>query len=654
MLIRLWDVQVRHGDSYARAAAEDHVRHVVVPPVRGEILDDRGRPLVRNRTQPSITVDHVALARQLDGGRAVLGRLAGVLGVPAADLARRVRLCTAEVAAPCWPGSPYQPIPVAERVGTRVALQIAERPEAFPGISAEPRPVRDHPLGELAAHTLGYVAPSGEADPVTGVGLAGRDGLEARYDADLRGRAGSREVVVDTTGQVVRTVSEVRPVTGNTLLTSIDAKVQAVAEKALRDAAERAGKKGLPADEGAAVVMDVRTGRVVALAAYPGYDPNVWTGGISRRAYASLRGRLQHRAIQGMWPPGSTWKITSAAAAVKAGYGTGARYDCPGSFMVGARAFRNYGGIAQGTMTLSRALTASCDTIFYRFAYEMWLRDGGTEPVKHPRDPMQRMARAFGFGKATGIDLPGEAAGRLPTRDWKRAYWKGTRTASCTQARKARNAYVRAIAAEQCRQGYMWWAGDAANFSIGQGDVLVTPLQLARAYAALANGGTLWRPTLAKAVLRPGGGTDRVIRPHRDGKVPVPGKALAYIRRALAAVPSSGTAAGAFRGFPLDRLPVAGKTGTAESYGKRDTSWFASFAPADRPRLAVVVVISQGGTGAGAAAPAVRDIWSGIYGLDGRKAALPALAKKLPKARPTEARLSGAGPSGAASREARR
>ncbi|MEV4890750.1 penicillin-binding protein 2 [Nonomuraea sp. NPDC055795] len=622
MLIRLWDVQVRHGDDYARAAAEDHVRQVVVPQVRGGILDDRGRPLVRNRTRLAVTVDHVALTRRRDGGRAVLDRLASVLGVPAARLAEQVRLCTAGVRPPCWPGSPYQPIPVAGEVSTRAALQIAERPELFPGVSADPVPVREHPRGELAAHTLGYVAPSGGGDPASGIGLSGQEGLEARYDADLSGRPGRREVVVDTTGQVVRTLTETPPVAGHDLVTSIDAEVQEVAERALRRAVEGARGRRLPADAGAAVVMDVRTGRVVALAAHPGYDPDVWSGGISGDAYRELRGRLQPKAIQGQWAPGSTWKITSAAAAVKAGYALDGIYGCPGSFQVGARSFRNYRGIPLGSMPLSRALTASCDTIFYRFAYEMWLKDGGTKPVKRPKDPMQKMAAAFGFGKRTGIDLPGEAAGRLPTRAWKRAFWAQTRKQSCREAKRARSAYVRAIAKESCLDGHRFWAGDAANFSIGQGDVLVTPLQLARAYAALANGGRLFTPRVGKAVVRADGSVVRRIKPKVAGRLPVPGKVLAYIRKALAEVPRSGTAAGAFAGFPLDRLAVAGKTGTAEAYGKKDTSWFASFAPAGKPRYAVVVVVSQGGTGASTAAPAVREIWSGMYGLEGRKAAL--------------------------------
>jgi len=643
LLGRLWQVQIIDGDRYARAAVEDHTRQVVLPAVRGQIVDQRGRPLVRNRTAMTVSVDYITLSRRPDNGRAVLRRLARLLGMPYREIARKVRLCGPKVGKPCWAGSPYQPIPVAEGVDERIAMQIVERPEEFPGVTAELQPVRDYPEGGLAAHVLGYVGPdSTRGGGPYGVRFVGRDGLEASYDAELRGREGSRQLVVDSAGQVLRVVREEPPQPGATLVTSIDVKVQRVVEKAL----ERAVRKTRPASarSGAAVVMDVRTGRVVAMAAYPSYDPSVWTGGIRPADYKRLTSAahgqpLVSRAIQGQWPPASTWKIVSLAAAVDAGYDLYGRYDCSGSYRVGDRSFRNFGGIGYGFMDLRRALVVSCDTIFYRFAYDMWVKD---ERAKRPAEPMQRMARAFGFGAKTGIDLPGEAAGRVPGREWKRAYWEQTKEETCKAAKTGypslaktdpqRAAYLKAVAAEHCATGYLWTPGDAANFSIGQGDVLVTPLQLARAYAALANGGKLFSPRIGKAVVGADGRVLRTITPPVVGRLPVSGKTLAYIRDALAEVPRSGTAAGAFAGFPLDELPVAGKTGTAEAYGVNDTSWFASFAPADKPRFVVVVVVTQGGAGADAAAPAAREIWSGIYGLEGKRAALPGgrLTDRLP------------------------
>jgi penicillin-binding protein 2 len=633
LLVRLWQVQVLDGDRHARAATAERVRHIVVPAVRGRIVDDRGRPLARNRTSMVVTVDRAALRRLPGGGRDVLRRLAAALGRPYREISQKVRLCAPGVGRPCWAGSPYQPVPVAEGVAERVALQIVERPEDFPGVNARPQPVRDHPEGRLAAHVLGYLAPDDQAaGHPEGTALIGRDGLEASYEDDLRGRPGSRDVVVDSAGTVLRTAREQPPVTGATLVTSIDARVQAVAEKALGRAVERARKRGRPADGGAAVVLDARSGRVIALAGHPGYDARVWTGGITQDDYERLTGTehgspLVSRAVQGQWPPASTWKIVSTAAAVKAGNDLDGRYDCPPRYRIGDRSFQNAGGVGHGPMDLHRALVVSCDTVFYRFAHQMWNRDGKAA------EGMQRMARAFGFGTRTGVDLPGEAAGRVPDPAWKREFWEQTRKQSCRDARDGyprlarsdpgRAAYLKAVAAENCARGHVWTAGDAANFSIGQGDVLVTPLQLARAYAALANGGKLFGPRVGKTLLAPDGRVLREITPPVQGRVPVPRRTLAYLRDALAEVPRSGTAAEAFAGFPFDELSVAGKTGTAEAYGATDTSWFASFAPAGKPRYVVVVVVSQGGNGGETAAPAVREIWSGMYGLEGKKAALP-------------------------------
>lgn len=619
LLGRLWQVQITDGRRYAGVAAAEHVRHIAIPPVRGRVVDDRGRPLVRNRTAMTVAVDRAALRRLPGGGKSVLRRLAKTLDRPYREIADRVRLCGPGVEGPCWAGSPYQPIPVAEGVDERVATQILERPEAFPAVTAEPQPVRDHPYGKLAAHVLGYVAP-GDGDHPSGLTLVGKDGLEAAYEEELRGTPGRREVVVDSEGQVLRTVREQQPTAGATLVTSLDADVQRVVERALQRAARKA-------ESGAAVVLDAREGRVVAMASYPGYDPGVWTGGIAESAYRRLTGGnapLMSRALQGQWPPASTWKIVSTAAAAEDGYDPRGSYDCSGSYRIGDREFRNFRGVNHGPMNLHRALVVSCDTIFYRFAHQMWQR--GTEP-------MQEMARAFGFGAPTGIDLPGEPAGRVPDKAWKRKFWEQTKADTCRAARKgyprvaetdpARAAYLKAIAKENCARGYVYGAGDAANFSIGQGDVLVTPLQLARAYAALANGGTLFSPRVGKEVRGPDGRVLRTIEPPEAGRLPVAKKTLAYMRDALAEVPRSGTAAGAFAGFPFGKLAVAGKTGTAEAFGETDTSWFASYAPADDPRYVVVVVVSEGGAGGEAAAPAVREIWSGMYGLEGKKAALP-------------------------------
>jgi penicillin-binding protein 2 len=661
---RLWYLQVLNGDRYQRVAAENRTRDIVVPAVRGQILDDVGRPLVRNRTALVVSVDRTVLSRQPDGGTALLKRLAKVLGTSQRKLAERVRLCGPGIKRPCWPGSPYQPIPVDDRVSMRVALQIVERQEDFPGVTAQVQAVRyfPKPAGAGAAQALGYLQPITQEEldrrkglkvtGFSGVDLIGRNGLEGRYDGDLRGSPGVRTVMVDSKGRVTGTAREQHPVPGNNLVTSIDARVQGVVEKALGRAVDRARQLRNKGDAAAGVVLDVRTGRVVALASHPTYDPSIWAGGVTQEQYDRLLGPgsgqpLISRAVQGQFAPGSTFKISSVAAAVGAGNSLNGTYDCPGSFRVGDRAFRNFEGEAHGPMNLHEGLVVSCDTIFYKFAYDEWLRDGGTHPVKKPKDPMVKMAESHGFGKPTGIDLPNESTGRIPDRSWKKEYWEITKKSDCKHAKTGypdvarsdpgRAAYLKAIAAENCADGYVWRAGDAANLSVGQGDVLVTPLQLARAYAAVANGGTLWEPRIGRAVVAPDGTLVREIDPVKAGRLPASGRVLSYIRDALADVPKSGTAAGAFGGFDFDKLAVAGKTGTAEVFGKKDTSWFASFAPAKRPRYAVVVMVSQAGTGGQVAAPAVREIWEGIYGLgDVKDAALPngVPPAKLPKIRP--------------------
>ncbi|SPL90546.1 Cell division protein FtsI [Peptidoglycan synthetase] [[Actinomadura] parvosata subsp. kistnae] len=598
LLGRLWFLQVVNGAAYVRAAADVRVRSVPLPPTRGQILDVTGRPLVTNTTRPVVTVDAMALAHQPDGGRAVLTRLGEALGRPYRQLAEKVRLCGPSVPQPCWQGSPYEPIPVARDVSVPVALQISERQQDFPGVRTEPRPIRVYPYGRAAAHTLGYVQ-----------GAKGRDGLEAAYDRDLAGRAGRTDVAVDNTGRVTRTIRQEPPVPGDTLVTSIDARVQAIAEQALGEALASGG-----GSSGAAVVLESATGRVVALAGRPAYDPSVWTDGVTAREYRALP--LLSQAVQGEWAPGSTWKVTSAAAAAAAGYGLGATYDCPPGYTVGDRVFRNFAGADLGPMTMHGALVRSCDTIFYRLADRLWRRGS---------DALQRTARGFGFGRPTGVDLPGEAAGAVPDAASKRAQWRATRAEICRRSRegypemgdRARAAYLTELARENCRGGGVWRGGDAANFAIGQGGVLVTPLQLARAYAAVANGGTLYSPRVGLKVVRPGGTTVRTITPPVTGRLPASDATLRFLRQALGQVPRTGTAAGAFKGFPFGRIAVAGKTGTAESFGRRDTSWFASFAP--DPGYTVVVVLSEGGRGAEGAAPAARAIWEGILGLRERR-----------------------------------
>jgi penicillin-binding protein 2 len=646
---RLWFLQVYAGEQYAEQASANRVREVVEPAPRGEVYDARGTPLVRNRTALVVSVNRSDVVRQSDGGQAVLERLGEVLGRPAESLRQEIRPCGGGVEPPCWRGSPYQPVPVAEfdagdRAGLSKVLQIEERREDFRGVTAEFAAVRDYPRGRLGAHLLGYLGPisvdevgTPQYDGVQPSSLIGRAGVEATYDAQLRGDDGVKRLLVDHVGAVTGSDGETSPRPGDALVLSIDAKVQRVAEDALQRTIDRARGltargSGLPlvADSGSVVVMEARTGRVVAMASYPSYDPAVFVGGASPREYAALvdetKGApLVFRAIQGAYAPASTFKVISTVAAVESGdYPLDGRYPCPGVYQPTGQ--RNFDSAALGVIDLRQSLVKSCDTVFYKFAYEQWQRDGGNEPVAKPRDPMVRMAQAFGLGERTGIDLPSERRGTIADRAYKQQYWEDNRENRCKGADNAAlPAERRRDNREFCEDGNRFRGGDATNFAIGQGDTLVTPLQLATVYAAIANGGKLVEPHVGRALVSPDGRA-REIAPRVRGTVPVRPDLLGYLRDALAGVTQpGGTAARAFEGSPV---AVAGKTGTGEVANKQDTAWFASFAPVADPELVVVGMVSQGGTGGTVAAPLVREVYDGIYGPGGT--GLPTKLPKLP------------------------
>jgi penicillin-binding protein 2 len=643
--LRVWYLQVKSGPAYSTLASSERVREVVEPSQRGPILTDTGAPLVDSHPALVISVSLPALWRQSDGGKAMLERLAVVLHARPRTLLREVRICTAGISKPCWPGSAYQPIPVAENVPAKVGLQVLENKRLFPGVTASIQPVtRYHqPVSTDLAQTLGYLGPitaqelKAEGLPTTGlasVDLVGQSGLESQYDQELRGTPGLKKLAVNAAGQVTGTIKDIRPRTGDYLVTSINAALQADTENALASAVQRSQFAGSPLSNGGAAVVMTTTGRVLALASYPTYNPSVWTGGINAAEFRRLFGRAHgepvlDRATQGQYAPGSTWKVTSVAAAVAAGYPLNGTYDCPAAVNVGGHSYQNDGNPSLGPMSFYQALVVSCDTVFYNLAYHIYLRDHtNLDDVTSPRAPvqeMQKMELGWGFGRPTGVDLPSESAGSVPTREWLYYLWKDNAHQGQNWCKfgKQNGSYVQQIEYDDCRSGNIWTAGQSIIAAIGQGYVTVTPLQLARAYAALANGGTLYNPRIGEALISPQGKVVRRIRPPVAGHLPVAKSTLAYIRHALAGVVTSGTAAGTFGGFPLGKVCVAGKTGTAQVQGNQSTSVFASFAPCDHPKYVVVMMIPNSGFGADVSGPAVRQIWDGLYGLEGHQAALP-------------------------------
>ncbi len=304
------------------------------------------------------------------------------------------------------------------------------------------------------------------------------------------------------------------------------------------------------ADSGAVVVMEAKTGRIVAMASNPNYDPNAWVGGISAKDYKKLTGKssnypLLNRAIQGQSAPGSTFKVISTAAAVEAGYAFDGHYPCTSSYSVGGQVFKNFESENFGPISLGRALEVSCDTVFYGLAHREWQKDGGIKPKKSANDYFFKAAHQFGLGKETGIDLPNEVTGRVPDRAWKQAYWEANKDAWCKSGKKD-GSYVEVIAYENCLEGNQMRAGDEINYSIGQGDTLVTPIQMATIYAAISNGGTLYDPTVGKAVISADGKKVTEIEPTSHGKLPISRTTLNQMDEALAGVATRGTAAWRF------------------------------------------------------------------------------------------------------------
>ncbi|HSV64282.1 MAG TPA: penicillin-binding protein 2 [Mycobacteriales bacterium] len=679
---RLYYLQVLGREKVVQTATRQHVREVVVPAPRGAIVDDRGRPLVRNRPSLVVTVDRGELRSQDDGGRAVLARLAAVVKIPAGRIAKMITPCARGVPRPCWRGSPYQPVPVVTDTTPDRVLRIAERAEDYPGVRAQVETLREYPHVGLAAHTLGYTGPitQEELDNAAAAGrdtyhhddMVGRSGLERQYDDALRGRDGVRRVLVDNRGTVTGFDSETPPTPGDTLVTSFDVDLQALAEKALAEqvAAMRAqfdGKTGrnFAAPSGALVVLDPNTGRVLALASFPTYDPTLFVGGISATELEALTDPqagvpLVSRAVAGQFAPGSTFKLVSTSADVTAGLGSLAgRYACPPSLAVGNQVKTNYDSESlAGTIDFRTALAFSCDTFFYQFAMNAWYADQArVDAGRRPAEVQQAMARAYGFGNEPGIDLPeGEqTGGRIIDRAYLQRRWEQNRPQYCADGRRgypevadaARRAFLTQLARENCSDGWRFRIGEAADMAIGQGETTVSPLQLALAYSALVNGGRLYRPTIARAIVGPDGRV-REVTPTVARTVPVAPGLLRYIRESLVfgrGISVSGQTA--FEGFPLDRYPVGGKTGTAEVFGKQDTSWFASWAPAGRPKYVVVGMIEQAGLGSRAAAPMVRKVYEGLFGIGRppvypgarRPTAVPGVSPATPAAPPPVAKL---------------
>src|SRR6195952_3523646 len=440
LFARLWYMQVLTGDDYQAQAASQSVRDVVVQPARGLIVDDEGRPLVANRSSWVVSIDRTLVAKlPVKVRAATLRKLSRVTHVSLRQIEARMLVCGQPGAekGTCWNGSPYQPVPVPSDGPQRVAVKLLEQSEDYPGVLAQQDSVRAYPspFDVNGAHVLGYLSPITEgelneakkdnADSVNGASVVGRAGVEKSYDAWLRGKPGYKKVAVDSMGRVLGDGGEIESTPGDTLVTSIDAEVQSYVEKQLHQAMmtargtfDKVTGRNYAADSGAAVVMEAKTGRIVAMASQPTYNPEVWSGGITSKELKKLYSKsaddpLLSRATQGQYAPGSTWKPIMTIGALNNGFSQNTALNCSSGLQVGNRWFKNYESAAYGNISFAKALELSCDTFFYRVGLKFWQQYGTDPDDVKAKDPLVAQAKNFGFGSDPGGDVSGAASGRI-------------------------------------------------------------------------------------------------------------------------------------------------------------------------------------------------------------------------------------------------
>jgi penicillin-binding protein 2 len=584
LVLRAWSIQVLHGKQYTAQAALQSFRTVDIPAPRGAIVDTKGRLLAETQGQRVVVADVGALGT-LDqtgwhptaSGSAAMRKLSRLAHVPVSAFVARIRRSVIR--------SPFAPAIVLPNPDLALTDYLNERGADYPGFKATWQPARRYPEGALGSEYLGLLGEVSQSQlglprykhARPGV-IVGQTGVEAVYDALINPGFTRAHVRVDSMGRIAGPLERL----GNlhalpTLQLTIDARIQRAAAKAVQDGIALARKNGRHPTGGSAVVMDPWTGAVYALVSSPDYnqvraarDPKYLS-----QLYADPARPLVDRAIAGVYPTGSTFKPIVAEAALSTGVITpSTSLLCSGSFDLGGYIFKNVEAGVYSTMSLPTALAQSCDTWFYRLGDRVY----NTNPSLQGTS-IQQWAHKLGLGKPTGIDLIGESGGLVPTPSWLRT-----------------------------SQNQIWTEGQTINLAIGQGMLQASPLQMAVAYSALANGGTVVTPHIAQAVVRGSSTRPLHFKPVRHVKL----TDVWAIRQGLydAAHSPGGTSASLFANFPV---AVAGKTGTAEAPPSDDHSWYVSWAPFGHPKVVVVVMIEHGGFGAEAAAPAAKEIYSAYF-----------------------------------------
>lgn len=574
LFLRLWALTILSGDQYTKRAQNNQIRRQPVEAARGKILDRKGRALVTNRPAREIVVDardvkSLSVARRV----ALYNSLSLALEIPSQKISRMVEKGLDD---------PLNPVIIVKDVPNKFTiLYLAEHRSELPGVSVQDRYVRNYVGNSVAAHILGQVGEvtaeelKSDYSTLKPGNHVGQTGLERKYDEYLRGQDGFRAIEVDATGVPQGNGKGFPALPGSNLVLSIDRELQKRAEMALYEGVAQARAAGkYQADAGAAVAMDPRNGDVLALASFPNYDPNVFVTANNdreiRRLLNDRRTPLSNRAISGLYPPGSTFKPVTGLAALAQNYVKPDTFlGCPASMTIAGTKFNNWFHESQGSMNMARALEVSCDTYFYALGLDFYNTRGSR---------LQEWSETFGLGRQTGIDLPGESEGLVPTPAWRRTTFDGW--------------------------DKEWSPGHSVNLSIGQGDLLVTPLQMTALYGAIANNGMLYEPRLARSVEDPSG-RELLRLPHGTGKqLPINPILFKPIHDGLyrATHSSVGTSSAVFSTFTI---PVSGKTGTAEKPPKGDMAWYCGYGPSGAPTIVACAIIEGGGHGGDVAAPVV-------------------------------------------------
>lgn len=587
--VRLWGLQVLSGGSYAREAAENMYTNVATPAPRGIIYDADGVALVTNRSSYTVLADP-----DVADDRDVVLRLSAVLGVPFNVVRQRIQDSSS--------GAQSQRV-VASDVRLRDIAFISEHVEAFPGITVQTRTVREYPYGAMAAQTLGYTG-SVAAEQLESLSEGrqvelgddvGQTGIELAYDDLLAGDHGQRRVIADARGNVVEVVSETQPTRGSDLYLCIKAPIQHTCDRILAETIAPTGVIGEGKGcGGAIVVMDVRDGGIIAMASYPTFDPSLFVGGITQDiwdVYSSdeAYNPMLNRAIGGQYPAASTYKAFTGLAALENGICTPAStWTCTGEWdgWNTGQVQRCWNHSGHGTLDLRGGIVNSCDVVFYSIAKDFYDK-GQTGEISSTA--MQDFLGKYRLDQPTGIDISGESVGRIPTPEWKAEYFRNR------------------------PEEAQWLGGDNTNMSIGQGYVLVTPIELAVAYGAIATG-NLMKPHVLKEVRNAEGEVTVTVQPEVVGTPDVSETDLELMRDALNGVATeNASTAQLFRDNGVDPAVVCCKTGTAEVANQNDYAWFACYAPIDDPRYVVTCLVEQGGGGSATAGPLGAQVMGSLF-----------------------------------------